>query len=195
MKTFFEDIKAFLSKRPGIIEALIHSTWDDWRETFYWFGFNVLGGLMPIWATPFLLRIHKQRIAYAELVSHGEFALYSAAFLAPVLLVIFRIRRRDRYILGPGIGLLALAALLFCAFIYSTAASTAGTPSQQSLDVDFVVQSSSVIFAVTIVLALLVAFVENRATNLNLREMETRERETLRTKFDDKMGEENGGQR
>jgi hypothetical protein len=48
-------------------------------------GYNLLGSLMPIWGTYFVLKLHQQPFHLNDFVKHGEFALYTAAFLAPAL--------------------------------------------------------------------------------------------------------------
>lgn len=177
----------------NVITSIRQSSWDDWKETLYWLGFNVLGGLLPTWGTALVLRLRGQRILFADFARHGEFALYSAAFLAPALLVIFRYARRSRYVLGAGSGLMAVAGLLVCALVYATATSAAINPSEHSVDVPYLVNFSTSLLVLSLVLALLVAFVENQAMNLNLREVDSRQREDLKKKFDEKLEENDAG--
>ena len=177
----------------GIVSAVKQSSWDDWRETLYWLGFNVLGGMVPTWGTALILRLRGQQILYSDFAKHGELALYSAAFLAPALLVIFRYARRSRYVLGAGTALVAVACLLVSAFVYATASSAAINPSDRPIDVPYLVRFSSELLILSLIVALLVAFVENQATNLNLREVEEKQREDLRKRFEQKLEENDAG--
>jgi hypothetical protein len=161
--------------------------------TLYWLGFNVLGGLLPTWGSALLLRLRGQQLVYADFAKHGEFALYSAAFLAPALLVIFRYAKRNRYVLGAGSGLMAVSGLLVSALVYATAASAAVNPGGHPVDESYLVAFSTGLLVFSLVVALLVAFVENQATNLNLQEVESRQQEELRTKFEKKLGGGDGG--
>ena len=180
-------------KPVGLITAIYQSSWDDWKETIYWLGFNVLGGLLPTWGTALLLRLRGQQIIYSDFARHGEFALYSAAFLAPALLVIFRYARRSRYVLGAGSALLAVAGLLVSAFVYATATSASVSPNEP-IDIGYLVPFSVCLLVFSFVLAFLAAFMENQAANLNLHEVEEKQQESLRKKFEQKLkaGESDG---
>jgi hypothetical protein len=177
----------------GLIAAIKQSSWEDWKETLYWLGFNVLGGLFPTWSSALLLRMRGQQLVYSDFAKHGEFALYSAAFLAPALLVIFRYAKRNRYVLGAGSGLMAVSGLLVSALVYATAASAAATPTEHSIDMAYLVAFSTGLLVFSLIVALLVAFVENQATNFNLQEVESRQQEELRTKFEKKLEGTDGG--
>ena len=93
--------------------------------------YNFLGSLMPIWATFFLLKLHHQRFYLNDFVKHGEFALYTAAFLAPALQLVVRNIRSSKYVLGTGAVLFAVAGLVFSGIIYSGVV-VGGPSSQQS---------------------------------------------------------------
>jgi len=177
----------------GLIAAVKQSSWEDWKETLYWLGFNVLGGLLPTWGSALLLRLRGQQLVYSDFAKHGEFALYSAAFLAPALLVIFRYVKRSRYVLGAGSGLMAVSGLLVSALVYATAASASANPTDHAIDVGYLVAFSTGLLVFSLIVALLVAFVENQATNLNLQQVESRQQEELRTKFERKLEGGDGG--
>lgn len=181
----------------GLIAAVRQSSWQDWKETLYWLGFNFLGGLLPTWGGALLLRLRGQHLVYSDFAKHGEFALYSAAFLAPALLVIFRYVKRSRYVLGAGSGLMAVFGLLASAFVYATAATPTANPAAHAIeagyDVGYLVAFSTGLLVFSLIVALLVAFVENQATNLDLQQVETRQQEELRAKFERKLEGGDGG--
>lgn len=168
----------------NIINSIRQSSWDDWKETLYWLGFNVLGGLLPTWGTALVLRLRGQQIFFADFAKHGEFALYSAAFLAPALLVIFRYARRSRYVLGAGSGLLAVAGLLVCALVYATATSASSAIGAQPIDVDYLVKVSVALLLLGMGMSALIAFLEGQAGQFNFHRIRERQMEDLTRKFE-----------
>ncbi len=178
-------------RQPQIIYAIKSASWEDVRETAYWLGFNVLGGLMPIWGTFVLLRIYGQEIRYADMARHGEFALYSAAFLAPALQIIFRHVRSTKFVLGAGSGLVGIAGLVVAALSYAGIATALLRPTEAPpLNLSFVVRFSTGLLILSIGFALLVAFVENQSINFNIRELERKSEDELKARFQARIGEQ-----
>jgi hypothetical protein len=70
--------------------AVIRSTTPDQRyEALSWFVYNLFGSTLPIWLGGYiLLPIFAKHFDWVEYSSHGELALYCAAFLAPTLRLI-----------------------------------------------------------------------------------------------------------
>jgi len=91
-----------LRQASPLVRCLTTVSGKTWQRTVTWFGFNVLGGLMPLWGTLLLWRLHSQNFQFYDLLKHGEFALYAAAFLAPSLQVIASNIKNTKYVLGAG---------------------------------------------------------------------------------------------
>jgi len=77
--------------------------------------------------------------------------------------------------------------------VYATAASASANPTDHAIDVGYLVAFSTGLLVFSLIVALLVAFVENQATNLNLQQVESRQQEELRTKFERKLEGGDGG--
>jgi len=106
-------------KRRAIVSSILNCSPKHWREAFLWAFSNVVGSFMPIWGAFFLLRLHHTPFLWVDFARHGEFGIYSAAFLAPAIYQILKSIRRDKFPLKTGSVLLALFGILMAAFIYA----------------------------------------------------------------------------
>lgn len=79
-----------MADRANLISAIRATNRQHWFDSGKWLGWAVLGGLLPLWGGWFLLMLFKHRERWPELISHGELAIYSAAFLASAIYVIQR---------------------------------------------------------------------------------------------------------
>ena len=149
--------------------------------------YNLLGSLMPIWASFFLLKLHHQHFYLNDFVKHGEFALYTAAFLAPALQLVVRNIRDSKYVLGTGAVLFAVAGLVASGIIYSGV--VLGVPSPQQIDEGFLFYVSIILFASSLGFAVLVALFEYQPVNLNVRKSEEEGEKLLARKFSGKKPE------
>jgi hypothetical protein len=166
-----------------------------WWETLLWVGYNFLGSLMPIWATFLLLRLHHQHFRLNDFVKHGEFALYTAAFLAPALQLVVRNIKNSKYVLGTGAVLFAVAGLVFSGIIYSGVAPAApsleqtGLPPPLGIDERFLFYVSMILFTLSLAFAVLVTLIENQPLSTNIQKSEEEGEKQLADKFSGKKPE------
>ncbi len=185
--------------RVGLFAAVRQSSLEDWKETLNGFGFNVLGALLPSWGTALLLPLFGHELLYGDFAKHGEFALYSAAFLSPALFVILRHMKKGRYVLGSGFALFVVAGLLASALVYAGVTSAAPIANattmsnSQSLNDRYLVVLSTLLLLFSLVVTMLVSFVENKTATFNMQEVESQEQDKLREKFEKKRGSGDGG--
>jgi hypothetical protein len=156
-------------------------------------GYNLLGSLMPIWGTYFLLQLHHQHFVLNDFIKHGEFALYTAAFLAPALQLVVRNIRDAKYVLRPGAVLFAVAGLVVSGIIYSGV--VVGVPSPQQIDEEFLFKVSIILFASSLAFAVLVTLIENQQLNPNVTKSEADDRKALDDKVSAKKPESASGVR
>lgn len=164
-----------------LIYSLRTASLRSWKLTLNWFGFNVLGGLMPLWGTYVLWILHSQKFAPIDFLSHGEFALYSAAFLAPALQQVLRNIKDTKYVLGPGTVLLAVAALVVSVLIYS------GVQPPQTVDQRILVRWSLILLPVSVLFSVMVTLIENQMAEPDIAIAERRELERLSDQIDAKQ--------
>jgi uncharacterized membrane protein YhaH (DUF805 family) len=169
------------------------ASWRSWWQTLLWVGYNLLGSLMPIWGTYFLLQLHHQNFVLNDFIKHGEFALYTAAFLAPALQLVVRNIRDAKYVLGTGAVLFAVAGLVVSGIIYSGV--VVGVPSPQQIDESFLFKVSIILFASSLAFAVLVTLIENQQLNPNVTKSEADDQKALNDKVSAKKPESASGVR
>jgi hypothetical protein len=140
---------------------------------------------MPIWGTYFLLKLHREHFYLNDFIKHGEFALYTAAFLAPALQLVVRNIKDAKYVLGTGAVLFALAGLVVAVNIYSGV--VVGVPYPQQLDETFLFRVSIVLFLSSLGFAVLVTLIENQLVNPNVEKSEAEDRRRLNEKFSERQ--------
>lgn len=154
-----------------LIYTLTHSSLRSWGMTIYWLGFNVLGALMPLWGMYVSFRLHGRMPHLGDFVDRGEFALYTAAFLAPaVQLVVANIKQG---VLGLGAVLFALAGWGFSIIIYS------GVVLQGGIDEIFLRRSSLWLFAASLLFAAVVTLVTSQQQNPDVEGFDSKEKADL----------------
>ena len=156
-----------------IRELRENSKTDHWREGFVWFVWSLVGGLFPVWLTIIGLKLTKQEIKLEAFTDNGEFALYSASYVAGTLYILFKDFQGpdkrtfpSRSLLGLMFtGLLLAAAAMFMVVCLLNVIGAAGKPEILSLlDKTSLRQMSLVVFPVTMVLSLLVMVADNVRT-------------------------------
>jgi hypothetical protein len=159
----------------------------SWWQTLLWVGYNMLGSLMPLWGTYFLLKLHHQAFHVNDFSKHGEFALYTAAFLAPALQLVLRNIKDAKYVLGTGAVLFAVAGLVVAVNVYSGV--VVGVAPPDTIDELFLLQVSIILFLASLGFAVVVTLVENSILNPNVRKADAEDRKVLEGKFTQKAPE------
>jgi hypothetical protein len=142
---------------------------------------------MPIWGTYFLLKLHHQQFYINDFARHGEFALYTAAFLAPALQLVVRNIRDAKYVLGTGAVLFAVAGLVVAVNVYSGV--VVGVPFPEKIDETFLLSVSIILFVASLGFAVLVTLIENQLLHPNVQKSETEDRKELNARFTQKQPE------
>ena len=176
-----------------LLLALRSATWHHWRSTLMWVAYNILGSLMPIWGTYFLLHLYHQSFILNDFAKHGEFALYTAAFLAPALQQVVQSIRHQRYVLGTGAVLISVTGLVVSAIIYSglttgstlmlRPANSSNLLAPTSLNESFLLASTLVLFALSLMFAFAVMLIEKVVFEPSLANMESASEKKLQHEF------------
>jgi hypothetical protein len=157
------------SSESTMLIALLRASRAHGRNAFYWGLVNLLGGLMPLWATLFVRAIYGRPPNTEAFVIRGDVVLYAAAFLAPVIYQVTVRIKKEASVLGVGAVIVAVSALLLSAITYvvvNPEFAPGGTP-QAALNRPFV---SSVSYAL-----LLLAFGLSMVVFLNEQQLEYEE--------------------
>lgn len=68
-----------------MLHIIIRAKWRHIGETGVWLGYHLLGSLLPIWLSGFIFAFVAQPVSLADFLDKGEFAIYAAAMITPVI--------------------------------------------------------------------------------------------------------------
>ena len=108
-----------LIQKSEVIMGLWKSFCSNAGNAFWWSLASLVGGLMPLWTAMFLRRLHNQPIGIRDFAQRGDFALYSAAFLAPVIYQVAASVRRETSFLRTGAMTMSATMLAFSAIVFT----------------------------------------------------------------------------
>lgn len=157
------------------------------RETSKWLAYTLVGGLLPLWGGYVLTKLFNKVPAWSDFTDHGEFAIYSAAILAPALYSILKDFKTSTFIGRGYFGLICAVLLLGATVIFAGVTtvgtvSTGGTPLE--LNKGFLRDSTTWLFASSVVLAFLVTAIDSASVYKDIREVHNQELRELGEEFD-----------
>jgi hypothetical protein len=174
--------------RTSLWQGLRATRADHWKDAILLATFSQIGGLAPVWIgliMVFAYGGHPQLIRFAR---GGEFALYSAAVLAPTIYLIVSERPTKRFIAQPIYMLIALVAILLSVAGYTLVAPAAiGVIPYAGLRVDLVAKATIGLFAIAVVFSLIVTSLDNSRTQPPIADMVREQERDLERDFD-KLG-------
>ena len=160
---------------------------QHWWDTIVWFLFTVLVSLLPVWGSCIIFGLFSLPIEFQAFIKGGEFAIYSAALLAPVLYTIMRelgAPFRPRTI----VGLFAIIFLMISVILFAGVTSTARTsegPSSIRINILFLSRVSIILFILSAILTFLVKLIDTITAAPDLYGIQAEETEMLSKKFDE----------
>jgi len=162
------------------------------KETGKWLAFSLGGALIPVWGGMMLFRLFSKPVKFSDFSGNGEFALYSAAMLAPALYLILKDFKNSPFMYRhafAGISALGLS-LSMLLFAGVTAVHTGGLGSI-TLDQVFLRKITLGLFVGSVVLSFLTEVLDKQRTLEDYREYyETNQGQfkDLQEKFDELGG-------
>lgn len=145
--------------------------------------FTIMGSTLPLWGGALLIRLSDQWQSWSTFCFGGEFAIYSAALLAPILYIVLKDYRKTQrsLIQFPVIIMLLTSAILF-----------AGVKSREllGLTVDrlFLRDITLVLFISSLFVYYIVHFVEYARVDADLKKAQQKALRSLEKKFDELGG-------
>ena len=177
-----------------IMETHLYQEFKIWLnlkqfcKTLKWLFAMMAGGLFPIWGSSILLILYSKNIQWLDFVRNGEFALYSAATLAPALYLITRDDMKmpciDKNVCGIVIFILSgLSVLIFAGVLF-----TKYNQSQQNskLNIHFLVIASLTIYILSMLILFILTLADNILTEqkINYKGLLNKDADDLSSKFD-----------
>jgi hypothetical protein len=165
-----------------------------YKETSKWLAFTLLGGLLPVLGGMLLFRLFSIKFDFATFSSNGEFALYSAALIAPACYLIVKDYKNSIFIYRSIFTLVSLLCLLASTILFAgvTAVNSIGKDQIPfKLDLDFLRIITLVLFAVSVIISFIATAVDTyRILPEDIRDERKEELEKLEDAFDKLGGED-----
>jgi hypothetical protein len=174
-----------MKQQLGLWRILSAQFAENRRDTLVLTGYSVLGGLAPLWMGALIRKWYGQPFSLNAVAGHGEFALYSAALLAPALYTLGR--ERGAAVL-PARDVLLLAGVTLMVFSIAAYAPIAtallgGSPSA-GFDERYYAWSTVVIFALSLAFFMAVALLDHARTSPPVTGMAEEQYRSLAADFD-----------
>jgi hypothetical protein len=167
---------------------------EHWREGAAWLAWSLIGGLFPVWLTIIVLTLTKQAVRFAIFTDNGEFAIYSASYVAGTLYLLFRDFQHPKITSFPSRSLLGLAfsvlllssaAMFMVVCLFSVLAQAAPWSNiLTTLDRDALRTMSLIVFPVAMLLSFLVVVADNIRIMPDLNQMARNQLDELGDEFD-----------
>lgn len=171
--------------RVSMLRALRLTTWDNWQEAVWLMLFSAIGGLAPVWIGWILLRGYGSSASIVSFAKAGEFALYSAALMAPTIYTIVSERSPMRFVGQPAYMLLAVTGLVLSIAAYAMIAPVAiGVLPFAGLQIDLIATGTLALYCFCLALSFLVTGLDNARTSDAVTEIVRAQREALDREFD-----------
>ncbi|MDQ3816154.1 MAG: hypothetical protein M3362_00510 [Acidobacteriota bacterium] len=135
-----------------------------WRETSKWLMYTLLGGLIPVWGGIVTFRLLSINYNFGTFTSNGEFALYSAAMLAPACYLIAKDYKDTVFVYRSVFIFICVFCLLFSAILFSLVTAVNGIGKEKlpiKFDADFLRTSTLYLFIVSIIIAYIATAVDS----------------------------------
>ncbi len=168
--------------------ALRSASRSNWTDAAMWLAHNLLGGLTPVWFGWLLLTLLSRHPSWSDFSDHGEFAIYSAAMLAPTFYVILRDLKTPGF---PGrliFGLLTLTGILVATGFFAAVTTAFMSPVPLvTLNSFFLRYGTMSLFIFSASLAFIVTVLDNARVQPDVRSIVASEQKELERDFD-KLG-------
>ena len=163
---------------------------SQWKDTTKWLAYTLLGGLFPVWGGYLLLRLYQKAMSISDFTSNGEFAIYSAALLAPSLYLILKDYKKTNFPNQAIYGLLCSVMLIVATLIFAGVTSVNTGKVAVEIDKDFLRNGTLILFLLTLILSFFVTALDNnRVFGGDIIEVHNQDSKRLEGNFDKLEGE------
>ena len=167
--------------------VLTQSRMEHWRHAALSICFYAFGALMPVWLSLILLVSFSKPIGLGIFLDNGQFAIYAAAALSPLLYALFtqgKGQERALYLLLILCGLI-LCALLVAAVTFSGLTAVEPlTIGELEINVAFLRVSSMTVYFVSLIAMLFFQLHEIVYNEVNIPEQRSIRQDRLEEEFD-----------
>jgi len=166
------------------LEALRNTKWEHWRESLLLTLFTVGAGLSPVWVGLILLKVYHKTPSLVGFANNGDFAIYSAAIVAPLIYLIVK-EHRVPFASRAIYTLASVVILTFSVASYAVVApATVGVAPNLRPDMAFLAPVTLWAYALSVALALVVTALDNARMFPDVRAITERQQHDLDQRFD-----------
>jgi hypothetical protein len=174
-----------MRSRISLRKALLSTTWNHWREAGVFTAFSLLGGVAPLWIGLIVVESTGGVPYLVDFAKNGEFALYSAALLAPAFYIVVHDQSETPFAARAIFSLIALAGIVVAVTCYTLVApETSRAISFVNLQRDLVGRGTIYLFWFCLFFSLLVTTLENARMDPAVRAIVERQEKELDDDFD-----------
>lgn len=168
-----------------LTSVLKNATRAHWGDAFTLLLYTVLGGLLPVWVGMIVAGLFSDSARLIDFASHGEFAVYSAATIAPVIYLMVHERQVVPFPRRAVFVLVTITCLvLSVAFFGIIAAVTGEMVSAQQVNVEFLATTTFVLFVFCVLLYFLSTVIDQARTTPPVRQLHQKHIHDLNKEFD-----------
>lgn len=172
--------------------VLIKAFRTHWKDGFYWFAYNILFGLLPVWGVLILQIAFSIQPAYLDFFSHGEFALYSAALSAGTLFTVWLDRKMRFWGYSRFFALLSVLGLILSTLIFAGIfAATSQPPKIMQIDPNFLRDFTLWLYIGTVIISLAAVLIDLYRVAIDPRGIAASQFDELKQSFDE-LGNKEG---
>ncbi len=162
------------------------ATWSNWRDAINSHIYVLVGSLLPIWLSPFLLKTISVEFKLTDFVDHGELALYSAALISPAIYIIIKNRKNTGFPYNTQLIILSICVLLISCFVFAGVIVTSIKKTGLFiLNISFLRSTTIILLVFSVLLSYLVSVFDNLLTSLDLSDIKGKEMKELENKFNE----------
>ena len=175
------------------MDRIITAIRNNWKDTANWLAYTLIGGLIPVWGGMVAFVLLSKPVLFSSFSSNGEFAIYSAAMLAPSLYLIAKDRTTSNFLFRPFFSLMCIVGLLLSTILFAivTAVNTGGLGTV-SLNVGFLRVFTLLLFAGSVLLSFVVTSVDAERIGIDIDQVRKKKKEQI-TDLNDEVDKLLGG--
>jgi hypothetical protein len=162
-----------------LAQAIIH----NWKESSKWLLYTYIGGLFPVWGGFLLFSLYKKSPGLENFTDNGEFALYSAALLAPSLYYILKDYKESNFLYRHFFAAVAIVGLFISVLYYTAVVSVVVGQIPIPIDLVNLRNVTWVLFIVTTILSYLVNALDHERNYNDITKERQRDFEKLKKDF------------
>jgi hypothetical protein len=176
-------VRSWITKRIREM-ILFQAIRSQWKETTVWLLYTLVGGLLPVWGGAVLIKLFFRTPELGNFADNGEFALYSAALVAPLLYFITKDLKTSNFAYRPLMALATIVILLVSTLLMAAVNSLGAVGIPVSVDKVFLRNWTIWLLFFSVVLSFVVTALDSARMSLDYNSVMQQNYENLQNQFE-----------